>query len=219
MNKTILLFILFSTLLKAQTSYTYLEDLQNGMYLERATSTSVKEFFDRIMSNGFMEKTNKRKWKIVANTIEYVYYGILVDRKGEAVVENFCKVDAFKVKTLFPIWENTDGVHIKAKLYYMYIHDLEQQSIRPTCDKRYRINYDNYKFDLTEKGIKAYMNVSGYCYDDKVLNIKINCLLDKNSLDVIEGSNDIDDKINPANNKSSSKFKNLLNEIKAKVIN
>ena len=70
MKRTIILFFLLSTFLNAQTSYTYLEDLQNGKHLDRATSTSLKEFFNRIMSNGFMEKTNKRKWKVVANNIK-----------------------------------------------------------------------------------------------------------------------------------------------------
>ncbi|MCB9202613.1 MAG: hypothetical protein H6604_06150 [Flavobacteriales bacterium] len=211
----LLLFVLgFVGVSYSQMNYIYLQDLEQGKYLEKAQKTSVKKFFDRMVSNGFELESSPRKWKVVTETMNYIYYGIeRIALNGEKIITNFSKVDAFEIKTLFPIYANTDGVHIKAKLYYLFIHDYEQQSIRPVCDKRYRITYDKYKMILDENGINVKMNVTGYCYDDKVLSMKIDCILDPTSLEVLEQHNQITDYINPENNENNdlkSKLKALF---------
>jgi len=223
LNFTIVLFIIsIFTPLKSQTTYIYLNDVRDGKFLERATSTPVNVFLERLMSNGFELEKNPRKWRIVVETANHIFYGILsVAPNGEEMVGSFCKTDVFKVKELFPIFENTDGVNIKAKLYYLYIHNLEQTSIRPECDKRYKLVYEKYKFRFTQKGIEVYMNVSGFCYDEKVLNVKINCLLDQGSLEILEEDNEIKDYIHPENDKtikSKSKIKNFINDIKLDIL-
>lgn len=179
-------------------NYIYLEDLNQGKYLERAAKSSIKDFFSRIIANGYELEKSPYKWKVLQDTPYWIYYGTLKKApNGEMMVENFYKVDAEQLKTLFPIYYNTDGSHIKAKLYYLFVHDIEQQRLRVYCDKRYKIEYDKNDIRLTKKGIEVKMNYRGKCYDDEVVNVKVKAILDPNSLELISKDAKITDKVQP----------------------
>lgn len=185
MNKIAVIFIILISLTSCDRySYIALRDAERGMFLERASTTSVKTFFDRRMESE-LNSNFKKDWIIVNEDMEYVYFGQISTRNGFTMVNPFYKVNKESLESVFPGYRSIEGKHIKAKVFQNFVKPVLKEKLSNLCPQSYKVQYSKRDYYLSNKGIVSNISFIGKCYEDRIFRADISLLLDSKNLDVI----------------------------------
>lgn len=115
-SKLILIFIFFLFFQCSMKS----ADVRRGEYLDKAKETTVEDFFEKRMKNR-IKKVQGANWEILFESDDFVYFGyplIQIFREG-TFLEEFFKVDRFKLEGDFPSYKKFDGIDMKGRCFEM----------------------------------------------------------------------------------------------------
>ena len=108
---TFILFLLFQCSMKSA-------DVRRGEYLDKAKETTVEDFFEKRMKNR-IKKVQGANWEILFESENFIYFGypvIQIFREG-TFLEEFFKVDRFKLEADFPSYKKFDGIDMKSRCF------------------------------------------------------------------------------------------------------
>ncbi len=168
-------------------NYIYLEDIKLGKELDRAHNTSDAKYFDYIMSNEVGNPKGKPVYETVLSTTDKVYYGVLrTAPNGKIIVDPFYSAPIDNINIYFPGFEDIDGAHVRAKVFYSFFDKEITMRVKPVCETSYTYNYKDYDIELTDKGIRVDVIFQGKCYENVIFGMELSTVLDPLTLDVIQ---------------------------------
>jgi len=106
-----ILFLLFKCSMKS-------DDVRRGEYLDNAKEITVEDFFEKRMKNR-IKKVQGANWEILFESGDFIYFGyplIKLFREG-TFLEEFFKVDRFKLEADFPSYKKFDGINMKSRCF------------------------------------------------------------------------------------------------------
>lgn len=180
--------VLFSSC--SNKGYIALQDAEKGMFLDRASISSVSTFFDRRLENE-LESQLSKDWHIVNEDSDYIYFGQLMKKNGFTMINPFYKVKKEELLKKFPGFRSIEGRHIKAKVFQNFIKPVIKEHLIDVCPQSFNVQYSKRQYSLTENGIKADVSFVGKCYEDKIIKANLHVLLNPENLEVIEADTDL----------------------------
>lgn len=183
MRNFIILTLFFLSLTSCtNNAYVALNDVESGMFLERASLSSVNSYFNyRMMNNAKKSKD----WVTVNEDTDFIYYGQIVKNGNFVLVKPFYKVNRTELLQKFPGYHTLTGKQIKAKVYQTYVKPVLEQHLINICPQSYQVAYGKREYRLTSEGIAAKIAFTGKCYETKMIKANINVLLNPENLDEI----------------------------------
>ena len=103
-------------------------DVRRGEYLDKAKETTVEDFFEKRMKNR-IKKVQGANWEILFESENFIYFGypvIQIFREG-TFLEEFFKVDRFKLETDFPSYKKFDGIDMKSRCFELLREKIKTQ--------------------------------------------------------------------------------------------
>lgn len=170
--------------------YIALQDAEKGMFLDRASTTSVSTFFDRRLENE-LESQLSKDWHIVNEDSEYIYYGQVMKKNGFTMINPFYKVKKEVLIEKFPGFRSIEGRHIKAKVFQNFIKPVIKEQLINVCPQSFNVQYAKRQYTLTDQGIKSDISFTGRCYENKILKANLHVLLNPENLEVINADTDL----------------------------
>ncbi len=193
-NSTILA-LYFVLCIHSCTSYKFLiEDVKNGMHLEKAKEENVNEFFQKRMTNRSMYKSGEiqRRWNIITEDSNYVFYGFTQHKNFSEVdipvgaLNEFYKVNKQTLLRIFPDYKNVQGYHIIDTALNKMNRKKDNQLFHDNCtagfnEWKFDLNNDNY---LVEYGFYCSDEIFPKSKNNKIYEYKF--VLSQKDLSVLE---------------------------------
>ncbi len=169
-------------------NYVYLEDVKQGVGLERAKSTTDKKYFEYIMENELGNPNNKPIYETVLETSDQVYFGVIKPTAdgSKLIVDPFLSAPIPMIRQFFPGFQDIDGANVKAKVYYSSFSDDIESKVKPNCPNSFSFNYPKYEITLTDKGIRVDAKMTGKCYEKIIYEKQISEIYDAANLDLLQ---------------------------------
>lgn len=171
-----------------QQNYIYLDDVKEGIALERAQATNGKKFFDNMMSNEVKKNADNPPFEVVQVTSTDIYYGKLKESSDgkKIIVDPFYSTPYADIQPYFAGFESIDGANVKSKMFYYFFDRDIERNLKPVCPNSFNYTIDGVKTILTEKGILVEAELNARCYEKLAFTKTVEALLDPEYLDVIQ---------------------------------
>lgn len=123
----------------------YLSNIEE--YKHTALRESFKEFFNKRMDNEEMYKGRSRRYDIVHEDSNFIYYGIIFLESTKEYVTSLFKTNKLYVTTQFPNYKNIEGYHVrrKAETYIPEIIWVEGYASYSYCEIDISLDADTIK--------------------------------------------------------------------------
>lgn len=169
-------------------NYVYLNDVEDGIALERAKIVSAKKFFDYLMSNELVVKNNEKPYEALLSTSDKIYFGkvVLSPDKKQYVVDPFYATDIEEIKPYFSSYMDITGSNVKAKIFYYFFDRDIETIVKPSCPNSSNYYYSKYNIDLVRDGIRVTAKIHVNCYEKEAFNKEVIAVLNSENLDVLK---------------------------------